>query len=370
MQGLIRIVSPRAPSPFSPITPTRSRRRRLSREGSERQTSSGTERKTVAAGGDGLLSKFWQRRQNKAKIGACAPPPRSLHLDCASVNAATAKPAWEPGLQEQYDVFDQLGHGSAGVVYRAARKGDGKQVAVKTMQALDEDMTRVREDEFRVLVKLSHPSIIRAIDFFVANNQAVLVMEFFQGSTLTNAVRSLGRDQGFSESVAHVLSKKLLQAVDYLHGLRIVHRDVKGDNVLVNDKCNDLRLADFNTAKEQLQGEALTMTGTQEYAAPEVLLGSSPGEGNDVWCAGLCMHLMLSGRLPRRSHEFISLDAFAQAVSSKPVQLCDKTWGTISEPCKTVVRQSLALMVEIRPTASELLSLEWLGGSRLPSKES
>ncbi|CAE7872999.1 CIPK29, partial [Symbiodinium microadriaticum] len=73
------------------------------------------------------------------------------------------------------------------------------------------------------------------------------------------------------------------------------------DNVLVSEDVRDLTLADFSTASVASAGESLTMTGTQEWSAPEVLdWENTPDEKNDIWGAGLCLNFMLAGDLPRR----------------------------------------------------------------------
>ena len=268
------------------------------------------------------------------------------------------------GLKARYIVHESLGQGSMGTVYRGTRRSDQREVALKAMQALDEEMTELLKQEFKILRKLSHPHVIEALDFFVADDQAVLVLELFEGLPLSAAARST--PCALPECVGQRLFKQLTLAVDYLHHRQIIHRDIKGENVLVGQNLMDLRLIDFNSARCLLEGGSLTNAGTQEYASPEVCRGEPHSASSDIWCAGLCLYLMLAGHLPRRGHQYKSFEAFKEAVSTEAVVLKGRI-ESCSEVCKEVIRLCLYLDMTKRPSAEALLQHEWLlprGGKR------
>merc|ERR1719161_2562394 len=100
-------------------------------------------------------------------------------------------------------------------------------------------------------------------------------MEWIDGSSLEDAVK---RSPGvrLQEADARLLFSQLIGAIDYIHQRRIVHRDVKVQNILVSMNLRDLKLIDFNTARFLSEGVSLTMTGTKAFWAPEVLLGEPP----------------------------------------------------------------------------------------------
>jgi len=125
-----------------------------------------------------------------------------------------------------------------------------------------------------------------------------------------------------------------------------------------------VKLLDFNTACRLGDG-ALTMTGTPEYAAPEVLLGQSPSELSDVWSSGLCLHLMLAGCLPHRFERYGNLVSFAEAVSSTVVVLHGKAcWMEASHDCKSMIKHCLEIDKFERLAAMTLLEQEpWLSCS-------
>eukprot|EP00931_Biecheleriopsis_adriatica_P105314 TRINITY_DN79878_c0_g1_i1.p1 TRINITY_DN79878_c0_g1~~TRINITY_DN79878_c0_g1_i1.p1 ORF type:complete len:490 (+),score=104.52 TRINITY_DN79878_c0_g1_i1:74-1543(+) len=306
-----------------------------------------------------LLGGLRQRRQQKLSI-LCSKKDTSEHFESFCNSQA--------GMLQQYELHEILGQGSSGVVYRALRKSDNKQVAVKTMQAFDEEMLAIRRQEFELLQKLRHPHIIEAVDFFASPGHAALVLEFFPGQTLSQTVKQAPSQQ-LAEDVSRQLFLMLLQAIDCLHQHRIVHRDVKGENVLISSssRLNDLRLIDFNAARCVLEGGALTMTGTLEYAAPEVLQGESPSEGADIWSAGLCLHLMLAGSLPWRMGQ-LSMEAYHRKVTTHELQLDGTSWQEISDECKEMLQLCLTIQKTMRPAAMVLLEQDWLQASAASQK--
>ena len=199
--------------------------------------------------------------------------------------------------------------------------------------------------------RLDHPHLVKALDFLQFDFQAAVVLSYHPGQTLDVAVK--GRT--FPERTARQLFCQLMSAIGYLHEQGVLHRDVKAENILVSPDHQSLHLADFNAASD---AGALTMTGTMEYSAPEVLDGNSPSYGQDVWGCGLCLHMMLAGGLPRRLHNSRSLEAFACAQRACPVK-----WERLkgcSPTCKAVISQCLCVEERSRPSAAEILRMRWI----------
>lgn len=260
-----------------------------------------------------------------------------------------------------YDILEVIGQGSAGKVYKAQRSSDRRKVALKVLEAPDEEMLQLRRGEFEVLKTVSHPNIVRAFDFYSSNSRAVLVLSYHSGQTLRKLVKHSG---GLPEAVARRLFGKLASAVDYLHSRRIIHRDITENNVIISDDRIDLHLADFNAAKALTEGGALTLTGSMDFNPPEVLNGHSSSEKHDIWSLGLCLHLMLLGSLPhKRGAE--SKEALSLALTRSPVRCVGPRYGGISEPCKELLRQCLAIEKEARPAAMILLQMDWLASKEL-----
>eukprot|EP00928_Gymnodinium_smaydae_P074462 TRINITY_DN57513_c0_g1_i1.p1 TRINITY_DN57513_c0_g1~~TRINITY_DN57513_c0_g1_i1.p1 ORF type:complete len:397 (-),score=75.68 TRINITY_DN57513_c0_g1_i1:22-1212(-) len=312
-----------------------------------------------------------------ASEGACSsdssPAPRltllqrrlgrkpGLTIDCSAATETdrATNPLLNPDCEvsHQYDVLEELGHGSVGAVHRGRRKFDGRDVALKLMRISDEEMLGICRDEFDLLRSVQHPHIIRALDFFVHSAGAVLVLDFFDGRTLDSGVRAVGK---LSEDAAKRPFAALAGAVAHLHSVGIIHRDIKAQNVLVSHDFQDLRLVDFNTARRVCEG-ALSMTGTCDWLPPEVLLGSSPAEGSDLWGIGLCLFFMLTGSLPVKLKLFGSHAEFGHALAShfggSPT---DWDLAHLSQMCKAVLIGCLKVEPDLRMRAADVLASEWL----------
>lgn len=288
--------------------------------------------------------------------------PTPIDRACFKCNEAEANGFAHPICQriaDDYELFEKLGQGSVGVVYRAFNRAESHQVALKVMRMHDQEMLQTARNEYDLLKTLSHPKIIKAFDFFTYPMGAVLSLEFFDGNCLKQTIRDAPRRR-LMESSAQVLFSALLHAVAYLHDRGIIHRDIKAENILVSRDCSDLRLVDFNTARNVMEG-ALTMTGTADYMPPEVLLGDSPAMGSDIWALGLCLHLMLRGRLPIDRKLFTSREEFGCA-SQSPLRepLSSRKWENVSDDCKTVLQRCLEVDPEFRAQTSELLGNDWV----------
>lgn len=258
-------------------------------------------------------------------------------------------------LRSTYDLEKVLGRGAVGTVYKATRRADARQVVVKVRNVIDDkEVSRSCRHEFEVLKNMTHQHIIRALDFLEQDGETALILEYCCEETLHSIVKQT-YPGGLPEERLKPLSLMLCEAVDYLHGRRIVHRDIKPANVLVSDDLNRLWLADFNTAYQLMDGWALSMTGTMDFAAPEVLQDESPSEKADIWSLGLSLYFMALGKLPRKLGDFHgNLTAFAAAVS-KPLTFEKTEWQFIDGSVKELIQQCLTVEKSYRPSTMELL---------------
>jgi len=270
-----------------------------------------------------------------------------------------------PVLTDRYDGFQKLGEGSCGVVYKVRSRQDNEVVAIKVIRMHDEERLSIARKEYEVLRQVCHPNIIKAVDFFTYSMGAVLVLDYFEGKHLTRAVRE-APGRRLRESTAQHVSIQLLGAIAKLHSCGIIHRDVKADNILLSHDLSDLRLVDFNAAKHLADGPALTMTGTVEYMPPEVLYGESPSQAADVWAAGLCIYLMLDGRLPAERRTLRPrFDCQAPLRQGALVCLEGEKWERLSEACKETVKDCLETCPDLRPMAADMLTRAWLSPEQL-----
>jgi serine/threonine protein kinase len=244
-------------------------------------------------------------------------------------------------MHSNYEVLEVVGQGSLGVVHRAVQRSSGTQVALKVVRTNDEEIVRTCRSEFLLLQRIQHPNIVNVLDFFSIGHGTVLVMSFFDGVSLGTRV-PLAKAKRFHDVTARNLLKQLLEALYHLHQHRIVHRDVKPENVLVSRDLMSLQLVDFNISRYLPEGGALSPNCTRAYAAPEVRRGGSPSEASDVWGAGLCLCLMLTGQC----------DVHGEKV--------DWSGHAVSEAFQPLLKQMLAVDDTMRPAAMTLLQNTWL----------
>jgi eukaryotic-like serine/threonine-protein kinase len=199
----------------------------------------------------------------------------------------------------QFELLGLLGQGGMGEVWRAGRMVAGAEqiVALKILK-LESDSAELRERfalEQRTLLKLVHPNIARLLDAGVAGDgRPWIAMELVQGSAITDYC-----DQHKLNIAARLkLFRQVIEAVQYAHDHFIVHRDIKPDNVLV-DQAGTVKLLDFGIAKSLDRHAPHTLTQQRFFSlyatAPEQLLGSSVCVGTDIYALGGLLYELLSG---------------------------------------------------------------------------
>lgn len=224
-----------------------------------------------------------------------------------------------------YVLEDELGRGSMGVVYRARDLSNGGTVAVKVLlDALAEDMSFVTRfiREARIVAMLHHANIIQVYDAGRQDQHIYFAMEYFPGVTAGSLLRERTR-----LPVLQVV-EIAAQAADALayahtHG-RLVHRDVKPENLLV-DQWSRVKVLDFGLARiEGLQSITVagTVVGSLYYVSPEQLLGRPLDGRTDVYALGVSMYEMLTGVRPYRAQSLTAMsDAILKATPVRPSSL-------------------------------------------------
>mmetsp|Transcript_59249 Transcript_59249/g.163878 ORF Transcript_59249/g.163878 Transcript_59249/m.163878 type:complete len:379 (+) Transcript_59249:49-1185(+) len=276
---------------------------------------------------------------------------RRANLKLSTLDVPTEHVCKYEGFVRGYDKLEAIGAGSTSIVHRAIRQSDGEQVVLKSMRRLGSDHVALAKQEYELVQSLNYPNIIKVFDFIENKDEtSVIVLEYFQGKNLSQVMKSMPGHQ-LPPGVALRLFIQLLSAVEYLHSHGIVHRDIKADNLLVSDDLQTIKLIDFNTSRNM--EEALTPTGTPDYASPEVVRGESPSQAHDVWTAGLCLHVMLTGRLPGRGGPGEARRLKTEAAATIAHDSDGKP--RIADLCRWALLQSLEADEDARITASELL---------------
>jgi serine/threonine protein kinase len=218
-----------------------------------------------------------------------------------------------------YEITSELAQGGMGAVYRGRHLHLPREVVVKSIllgafspSAQDHLRARFRREAF-VQSQLDHPNIVRVYEFFAAEENYYLVMEYVSGMSLRDL---LSRQGPPTSAQAVYLLKQALAALDYAHDFRsedetdyrhtgVIHRDIKPANMLLDAKGR-LKITDFGIVKVLGEQTEFAMTqsgfqpGTVEYMSPEQLLGNEIDTRSDLYSLGVTFYEMLTGRLPFR----------------------------------------------------------------------
>jgi tRNA A-37 threonylcarbamoyl transferase component Bud32 len=204
-------------------------------------------------------------------------------------------------LRARYRLESLVGRGGMAQVFRAKDEQTGETVAVKqllTELTTDKIILERFQREGLSLRDLSHPNIVRFIDFFHEAEHQYIVMEYVRGGTLSELLHREGR--GLPVTVAVSIMTGLFDALAHAHRHNVVHRDIKPGNVLLTTDYTP-RLADFGVARivtEHRMTETGLVLGTVPYMSPEACSGEAVSAASDLWSAGVVFFELVTGFLP------------------------------------------------------------------------
>src|SRR5437763_8169348 len=201
-------------------------------------------------------------------------------------------------LNDRYRLEARIGSGGMSTVYRAHDETLQRQVAIKLMNrevASDSDQLQRFRREARAVAQLSHPHIVGVIDAGEDESRPYIVFEYVEGETLKDRIRRVGR-LPIGEAVAYAI--EIARALGAAHARHIVHRDVKPQNVLIDEE-GSAKVTDFGIARTpDAEEEGLTadgrVLGTTDYVSPEQALGHDVTGQSDLYSLGIVLFEMLT----------------------------------------------------------------------------
>ncbi|XP_033167690.1 mucin-5AC isoform X5 [Drosophila mauritiana] len=256
-------------------------------------------------------------------------------------------------LRQRFDIIKKLGQGTYGKVQLGINKETGQEVAIKTIKKCkieaEADLVRIRR-EVQIMSSVHHPNIIHIYEVFENREKMVLVMEFAAGGELYDY---LSERKVLTEEEARRIFRQVATAVYYCHKHKICHRDLKLENILLDEKGN-AKIADFGLSNvfddQRLLG---TFCGSPLYASPEIVEGT-PYQGPEVdcWSLGVLLYTLVYGSMPFDGSNFKRL---VKQISQ----------GDYYEPRKpsrasTLIRDMLTVCPRKRASIEQICSHWWV----------
>eukprot|EP01065_Artemidia_motanka_P050726 TRINITY_DN873_c0_g2_i1.p1 TRINITY_DN873_c0_g2~~TRINITY_DN873_c0_g2_i1.p1 ORF type:complete len:942 (+),score=183.08 TRINITY_DN873_c0_g2_i1:131-2956(+) len=289
-----------------------------------------------------------------------SPPPASVVAAAAAVSPPPRKASAPVRTTMRWKKGKFIGQGAFGKVCIGLCQDTGQLMAVKEIevQAKDPNIKKrlaALQAEIRVMKQLSHPNIVRYLCTERKGTAVNIFMEFVPGGSISSLLKEFGP---LGESTTASYTEQILLAVGHLHANGVVHRDIKGANVLVSVN-GGIKVTDFGTAmylNEIKKAEASISTGTPFWMAPEVITDSGFGWQCDIWSTACTVVEMLTAKQPFAHVSDNPLVCMTYIGSGhRPISFPNELLGSLTGECQDFLGQCLKRNALERPGAQELL---------------
>jgi NIMA (never in mitosis gene a)-related kinase len=196
---------------------------------------------------------------------------------------------------QDFQIERKLGEGAFSIVYKVFRQSDRKEYALKKVK-IAQLKTKEKDNalnEIRILASISHPNIIGYKEAFINpdDNTLCIIMEYAGGGDLYQKIVDCKKKKvHIPESIIWRYLIQMSQGLKVLHGMNIVHRDLKCANIFLSGDLNTAKLGDLNVSKIVKNALVYTQTGTPYYASPEVWRDEPYDSKSDIWSLGCVLY--------------------------------------------------------------------------------
>ncbi|XP_020487072.1 death-associated protein kinase 2 isoform X2 [Labrus bergylta] len=270
----------------------------------------------------------------------------------------------QQNVEDFYDIGEPLGSGQFAIVKRCIEKSTGVEYAAKFIKKRQSRASRrgVKREEIErevvILQQLQHPNVVELHDVFENRLDVVLILELVSGGELFDF---LAQKESLSEEEATQFIKQILNGVQHLHSKRIIHFDLKPENIMLLDNNVPLpriKIIDFGLARKIEAGEDFkNICGTPEFVAPEIVNYEQLGLEADMWSIGVITYILLSGASPFLGD---TKQETLGNISAVDYEFDEELFSNTSELAKSFIRELLEKDTRKRMTIQDALNHHWI----------
>jgi diguanylate cyclase (GGDEF)-like protein len=309
-------------------------------------------------------------RSGEAALARCygalrAAPVGGVQIVASDARISELELGGEPGggglstgtiVGGTYRVVHELSRGAMGVVYRGEDLGLGRPVAIKVLRsdlASDRDLVSRFRAEAGLLASLHHPNLVQVYALGEHDGDVYFVMELVEGQPLSEVLRAtIERGEWFPTAAATQIALEIGDALDAMHEVGVIHRDVKPANVLLDRERDRAVLVDVGVAVKA--GDQRDAAGTPGFAAPESFLEFADAPTTDVYGLAATVYCMLTGSPPFGSGPAPQV---VQRQLSEPLQPPSQLRPALSEAVDAVLAKALAPVAKKRWASASTFSI-------------
>ena len=257
----------------------------------------------------------------------------------------------------EFIIKDKLGEGAFGSVRLGINKQTGEKVAIKILEKnkLNKYQDKIRiEREIEILKKLKHPNIVQLYGVIETERQILLIMEYVKGQELYQYILLKKK---LSEEESCLYFQQIISGIEYLQKLKISHRDIKSENILIEQNTKNIKIIDFGLSNlyGNKENEILTTAcGSPFYAPPEMLKGETyKGSAVDIWSIGVVLYAMICGFLPFEGSD--NSELYKKIIDGK-----FSIPSHVSNNCRDLIHQMFITNPKKRITIQQIKKHQWV----------